>query len=212
MASYDTISSHLDTTFSALATALARCSGPKAHSQSGVTQAHVAILVGPSLGSAKAKVIMGIDGLEKKIWGMRSAATVSENNYENSKEEDEEEEGDGEDQKDVESSEEDEDCPEDSEDEGDHDNEESEDENIDEDEDQESVVDGEEADEEEAEDDDEQVSAPPPPYISYAEEQKFLQSADRLLSRELAAADAEGNGIASEMCTSISHFLYLIFG
>lgn len=69
-------------------------------------------------------------------------------------------------------------------------------------------------DEEQDEDEEDQedcsrVPSPLPPYLSRAEEQKFLQNADRLLSRTLAAADAESNGITSEMCmcTIISHSL-----
>ena len=34
-------------------------------------QAHVAILVGPSLGTAKSRVLLGIDGLETRVWGVR---------------------------------------------------------------------------------------------------------------------------------------------
>lgn len=171
LASFDTLSSHLDTTFSGLLTALARCSG---YSNSYLAQAHLAILVGPSIGSAKSKVILGIDGLEPSIWGMREdiSATVEQKDEDSDEEEGEDEESD-------EDSDANGEVPEDSEEEDDA----SEDENDDEDADEVPSL------------------SPSPLCISYVDQQKFLQNADRLLSRTLAAADADGNGIASEMCT-----------
>lgn len=208
MASYDTISSHLDTTFSALATALARCSVPGTHdNQSTLTQAHVAILVGPSMGSAKARVIMGIDGLEQKIWGVRNVAARSENTCESSDEDGEEQDGEeddeaGDDEAEAARREDDgQDFPDESEGEEDDEESQDDDEEKEEGDDEGSSEGGEESEEEDVADEDETDSAPPPPYVSYAEEQTFLRSADRLLSRVLASADAEGNGIASEMCT-----------
>ena len=60
----------MDTTFSALSTALSRCSTTHDYKESGVTtRAYLAILLGPSREYAKSKVILGIDGLEKRIWG-----------------------------------------------------------------------------------------------------------------------------------------------
>ncbi|THU76081.1 hypothetical protein K435DRAFT_974580 [Dendrothele bispora CBS 962.96] len=83
--SFDTISSHLDTTFTALSTALARTSTsttPKLDPKSNlngesvkktkrIARAYMAILLGPSIGTAKRKVIFGVDGLEVKVWGER---------------------------------------------------------------------------------------------------------------------------------------------
>ena len=138
-------------------------------------QAHLAILVGPSIGAAKAKVILGIDGLETRVWGRDRGSTISCDYADESDEEDANESSEDEDEDDQETREE----PPESEDE---------------EEDGEQDEDG---------DDEEDCSRlpSPPPYPSRAEEQKLLQSADRLLSRTLAAADANGNGIASEMCT-----------
>ncbi|KAJ6473217.1 hypothetical protein C8R45DRAFT_835365 [Mycena sanguinolenta] len=68
LASFDTLCSHLNTTFTALSTALALAtgSGPRP-----TRQAYVAILVGPSIGSAKTKVMFAVDGLATKVWGER---------------------------------------------------------------------------------------------------------------------------------------------
>jgi hypothetical protein len=64
----------------------------------------------------------------------------------------------------------------------------------------------EEESEDEDEDDREKIggvsSQPLSAQKSHASEQKFLQNAERLLSRTLAAADADGRGIISEMCKS----------
>jgi hypothetical protein len=215
LSSYDTISSHLDTTFSALSTALARCSGASARLSASpegkkVAQAHVAILVGPSLGTAKSKVILGIDGLETRIWGAREGSAAQGDGQVDKR--DEKEDGESEDEE-----EEEEDGEEEDEEEGEEeanslegsDDDAEEPEESDEEDDDEEEIEG-----EEESDDEESTSSPPLPQVSYAEEQKFLQNADRLLSRTLAAADAEGNGIASEMSMSIlpifASFLKLI--
>ena len=56
------------TTFSAVSTALARsCASP----QLNVTQAFLAIVVGPSITSSKIRVLLSIDGLEMRVWGSR---------------------------------------------------------------------------------------------------------------------------------------------
>ncbi|PPQ84611.1 hypothetical protein CVT25_015708 [Psilocybe cyanescens] len=192
LASYDTISSHLDTTFSALSTALSRCAGYDLK----LAQAHLAILVGPSLITAKSKLILGIDGLEPSIWGTRDEANIFQQNVQDSGEtededgEDEDEDGDDDDDNDDEESDGSEEMPQDSEDEesGEEDSEsESEEENV---------------NSKPANDD-----PPPTTYMSRAEEQRFLQNADRLLSRTLAAADAEGNGISSELSPTQTHIL-----
>ncbi|KAF9475820.1 hypothetical protein BDN70DRAFT_840292 [Pholiota conissans] len=207
LSSYDTISSHLDTTFSALSTALARCANAKTGnttSTNKVAQAHVAILVGPSLGAAKSKVILGIDGLEARVWGVRDDskvrgkenAALEDNSNESEDEEEEEEEEEEENHEESDEERGDDDL------EGSNGAEEPE-ESEDEDEEDEANED----EEEESADDNPTLSPPLPPYISYAEEQRFLQNAERLLSRTLAAADAEGNGIASEMTPTQTHIL-----
>ena len=163
----------MDTTFSALSTALSRCSNYNDSTK--ITRAYLAIFLGPSLGSAKSRVVLGIDGLEKRIWGNRendsSAQEVGGEEIED---------------QDVVEAEDDDSAEE---------PDESETDASEEDEEEESGV--------EVEDDSENFDngASPPPLTTYASEQKFLQNAERLLSRTLAAADADGRGIISEMCT-----------
>ena len=178
LANFDTISSHMDTTFSALSTALSRCSNYK---DSTISRAYLAIFLGPSLGSAKSRVVLGIDGLEKRIWGNHVNVSGTQ-----------EAGGDENEEQDVVSETEDDDSAE----------------GPDESESDES----EEVLEEESEDEDDcenigGVSSPPlAAQSSHASEQKFLQNAERLLSRTLAAADADGRGIISEMCTFRDQF------
>lgn len=140
--------------------------------------------MGPSLTTAKSRLILGIDGLEPSIWGAREDKKVPQDPVQDS--EDEEDEGDEDDN--VEENDESDDLPEDSEDE-----------------DSENAESGEEDSESESEEAEvgnkpTNEDPPPPPYMSRAEELRFLQNAERLLSRTLAAADAEGNGISSELC------------
>jgi hypothetical protein len=136
------------------------------------------------MGSAKSKVVLGIDGLEKRIWGNHVNITSTP-----------EAGGDENEEQDAVSGAEDDDSaelPYDS------DSDESEEEL-------------EEESEGEDEDDCENVgrasSPPPTAQISHASEQRFLQNAERLLSRTLAAADADGRGMISEMCTFLSSVL-----
>ncbi|TFK71598.1 hypothetical protein BDN72DRAFT_837496 [Pluteus cervinus] len=66
---------------------------------SGVKTARVylAILVGPSLTSARAKVIMGVDGFECKVWGERDDDTLTiDNDQDKSEGEDDDEESESE--------------------------------------------------------------------------------------------------------------------
>ena len=63
---FDVLSSHLHTTFSALSTALAR--NPTRRSTETV---YLALLLGPTIGAPKARVILVLEGLEVKIWGER---------------------------------------------------------------------------------------------------------------------------------------------
>jgi hypothetical protein len=173
LATFDTLSSHMDPTFSALSTALSRCSNYK---DSTITRAYLAIFLGPSLGSAKSKVVLGIDGLEKRIWGNHAIVSSTQ-----------EAGGDENEEEDVVSEMEDDDSAEDP--------------------DESESDESEEEPEEESEDEDDtenigEVSSPSlTAQSSHVSEQKFLQNAERLLSRTLAAADADGRGIISEMCT-----------
>ncbi|KAG9309757.1 hypothetical protein JVU11DRAFT_10131 [Chiua virens] len=206
--SFDTLASHLYTTFIALSSALALRGSPEKaeagsnaspssyHGKHGVARAFFAVALGPTVGSARARVMVGIDGLETKVWGLREddAATrdVSE--------------------------------------ESDHDSVESESDPEDEDE----QSDEEEGDDEGhgSETDD---NAPPPPSRSpspvpsdsdslvstpslevpstsskqQAEDPETVRAAERLLSRTLASACAEddGEGLASEMAPTQIHVL-----
>jgi hypothetical protein len=63
---FDELSSHLHTTFSALSTALAR--NPTCRSTETV---YLALVLGPTIGAPKARVILALEGLEVKIWGER---------------------------------------------------------------------------------------------------------------------------------------------
>ncbi|CAL1716194.1 unnamed protein product [Somion occarium] len=76
----DTLSSHLNTTFIALSTAFAhRGTESNVSSHTKIvpeytrppTQAHIAIVLGPSVGAAKARIMFIVDGLEVKIWDAR---------------------------------------------------------------------------------------------------------------------------------------------
>ncbi|KAF9224629.1 hypothetical protein BS17DRAFT_766608 [Gyrodon lividus] len=82
--SFDTLTSHLYTTFIALSTALALrgtsensklATDPDAdktvNPRHGVSRAFFAVVLGPTVGAAKSRVIVGIDGLETKVWGLR---------------------------------------------------------------------------------------------------------------------------------------------
>src|SRR6267142_2512206 len=63
---FDELSSHLHTTFSALSTALAR--NPTHRSTDTV---YFALVLGPTIGAPKARVVLALEGLEVKIWGLR---------------------------------------------------------------------------------------------------------------------------------------------
>ncbi|KIK77877.1 hypothetical protein PAXRUDRAFT_834820 [Paxillus rubicundulus Ve08.2h10] len=78
--SFDTLTSHLYTTFIALSTALALRGTPEkskfatskdVNPKQGVSRAFFAVVLGPTVGAAKSRVMVGIDGLETKIWGLR---------------------------------------------------------------------------------------------------------------------------------------------
>ena len=90
MESFDLLSSHFDSSFSALSTAFAR-HGMKAPSPlselrkpKSSRRGYLALLVGSSVGTAKAKVILGLDGLESKVWGLRDDEAEEEESEEES--------------------------------------------------------------------------------------------------------------------------------
>ena len=64
---FDELSSHLHTTFSALSTALAR--NPVVHRSTDTV--YLALVLGPTIGAPKARVVLALEGLEVKVWGLR---------------------------------------------------------------------------------------------------------------------------------------------
>ena len=218
LSSFDALSSHLTSTFSALSTALARASyrnGYSTDTQETVEgtgakktgRAYLAILVGASISSAKSKVVVGINGLEVKIWGTRDDVVPAAKKivHDNNSEEAEEKEGEKSDDKEEE-------------DESD-DGEDSDDDDDDENDGEESNSDDDNASEPPTDSDTESQSSnrsesPPPPSLhpappTHAEDgqERALHVADRLLARTLAAFDGSGHSMASEMrmCT-INYF------
>lgn len=190
------------TTFTALSTALARCASRRDKSKSDTKQSSgltkrlkdrervfLALLVGPSIGSARAKVMFGVDGLETKVWGVRDdvKARTDVDEYDS---EGVDKEGEGEA---VEKQEEEND----SEGEEDESEEDSDRSDSEVDSDQEDSNDGSLPP---------QSRSPTPepessltPYTTHAEQQHVLHLAERLLARTLATADAEGNSMAAEI-------------
>ncbi|KAJ7174464.1 hypothetical protein C8R46DRAFT_891893 [Mycena filopes] len=71
LSAFDTLSSHLNTTFPALATAFALVAGAEP-SPRPTRRAYLAILVGPSIGSAKTRVMLALDGVVPRVWGERN--------------------------------------------------------------------------------------------------------------------------------------------
>ena len=124
-------------------------------------------------------MILTVDGLDARIWGQREESGKPE-------------EEDGEIDEEVDDDDEEDD---DDDDHADSDDQEEPEDSDDDDEDA-SESDG-DSDSNEVED----TAPPSPPYISHAEEQRFLNSADRLLSWTLAGADAESYGLSAELCT-----------
>ncbi|KAG7441606.1 uncharacterized protein BT62DRAFT_936919 [Guyanagaster necrorhizus] len=174
--SFDTLLSHLGTTFTALSTAFARSLPQEERSKTMHTnRAYMAILMGPSIGSAKSKVMLAVDGLEAKVWGQRDDIRLADESG-NSESDDDRSDDEGGD------------------DEGPSD---SDDSDVDDEDETESDNDG---------DDDDGTSSPPLP-SAFAEEQRILRTADRLLSRALVSADCDGNGLASEISPTQTHIL-----
>jgi len=217
---FDELSSHLHTTFSALSTALAR--NPTHRSTDTV---YFALVLGPTIGAPKARVVLALEGLEVKIWGLREdidGALLSPSGSTS--------EGDGDDD-------DDEGCSSDGNEAGEdpsHGDTDTEDDNADADGDGGDAVESPPASEPPSSRSPspslEEPSRPPSPaaarrplrpslspksspssscasrpYLApkptrtYAEEQQTLRTAERLLSRTLANAYAEGSGMAAEL-------------
>lgn len=101
LSSFDTLASHLYTTFVALSTSLAlrraRVHVDEKSGRTDVGTVFLAIVLGPTIGTAKSRVIMGMDGFDIKVWGVRDDATrssMSTNTVECSQNDDPSEESD----------------------------------------------------------------------------------------------------------------------
>ncbi|KAJ3789989.1 hypothetical protein GGU10DRAFT_341908 [Lentinula aff. detonsa] len=204
--SFDTLSSHLDTTFTALSTAFARCS-QTAQSTSDADNserkfsnpAYMAILVGPSIGTAKSKIIFAVDSLETKIWGLRNDLPPKVDVQEEESSESSPEDGEGLEETHADS---------DSDDENSH--------SGPEDSDSESETDSCSTSSHtdspipppRSQHTDPSTSSPSASYLQdHAREQQKIRVADQLLSRTLAIADAEGRGMACELAPTQTHIL-----
>ncbi|KAL0569015.1 hypothetical protein V5O48_012950 [Marasmius crinis-equi] len=232
----DILSSHLDTTFTALSSAYARCNNGT-HGPRPSRPTHLAILIGPSISTARAKVIFGVDGLEEKVWGLRDDFRLGhENDPEDEDESEEEAESEGEEESDDDDgSEED-----DSEEEGDDNDEDA---SVDGEDPPNSDTDGDDDDDDDDGKDEQEYAdanpqplsiksqSPPPmqnsptqsklqsqrPHAStrpqqvqpqsYAELQAILHKADRLFSNTLARAEGEGHGMSAELAPTQTHIL-----
>ncbi|KAI1792551.1 hypothetical protein LXA43DRAFT_887385 [Ganoderma leucocontextum] len=90
LATFDTLSSHLQTTFVALSTAYAKCKSAKARPETATSDenghadgqpssvagpsrrtAHLMFVLGQSANTARARIVLTIDGLDIKVWGTR---------------------------------------------------------------------------------------------------------------------------------------------
>ncbi|TCD66202.1 hypothetical protein EIP91_001649 [Steccherinum ochraceum] len=189
----DTLSSHLHTTFRALSTALAVARMKDDTLAVGLlpsVQAHMAVVLGTSIGAPKARVMLAISGLEVKHAGVASVSAPrgpQEENEKNGTYAAGEVDGESGSESEEEDSA------------GESDSEEY-------------------SDEEEDVSSDEEPEAPPRtestrsgsplPSATFLEEQQALRTADRLLSRTLANACAEQDGgLSSELAPTQTRIL-----
>lgn len=127
--------------------------------------------MGPGVRTAKVRVLLGIDGLEKRIWGSRDNSRVDTLSHNKLSDSTDDADIEGDESEGTDGAEE----PENSEEETD---------------DEDGV--GRTSDKSDSE-------TSWHAHVSRADEQKFLQKAERLLSRVLANADANGKGMSCEM-------------
>ncbi|KAI9466661.1 hypothetical protein BJY52DRAFT_1111488 [Lactarius psammicola] len=172
---FDELSSHLHTTFSALSTALAQ---NQTHGKTDTV--YVALMLGPTIGAPKARVVLVLEGLEVKIWGQQEDVEVARLSSAGPHKE-----GDS-------------DCSSDGDSEGDAEA------SGDSDEDAGSDI----ADADTAKERASQPYLAPKPARTHAEEQQSLRAAERLLARTLVNANAEGGGgMAVELAPTQTHVL-----
>ncbi|KAG8218089.1 hypothetical protein J3R82DRAFT_3600 [Butyriboletus roseoflavus] len=209
--SFDTLASHLYTTFIALSTALALRGSPEKvqtgtepalchHRKHGVARAFFAVALGPTVGTAKSRVIVGIDGLETRVWGFRE----DDNSEKAIRTPGVSEEGDnnaGESASDTDDEEEQ------SEDEESGGSGEEEGEDVSGSDDDASPPLSRSPSPTLSSDSDSPPSTSPPNPLLRAEDPETVRAAERLLSRTLASACAEddGQGLASEMGTPMPY-------
>ncbi|KAI9512756.1 hypothetical protein F5148DRAFT_973137 [Russula earlei] len=178
---FDALSSHLHTTFTALSTALAR---NPAHR--GADTVFLALVLGPTIGAPKARVVLALEGLEVKVWGRREdveEARPSSDGLRNDEEEEEHGDEDGGDDDD-----EDEDGRDDSDDGRDE-------------------AEGSPSWPPSSSSSSSHPYLAPTPAHTYAEEQQALRAAERLLARTLVNVHAEGGGMAAELGPTQTHVL-----
>ncbi|KAF6743553.1 hypothetical protein DFP72DRAFT_1177898 [Ephemerocybe angulata] len=111
LASFDTLTSHLTTTFATLSGALYRSYSEEKRARLGLTsqsdggggggrgrggrhldRAYLAVVLGPSLGTAKSRTFMAVDGFEAREWGMREGDDENKGGREEEEEEESDEE------------------------------------------------------------------------------------------------------------------------
>jgi len=221
---FDELSSHLHTTFSALSTALAQ--NPTHRSTETV---YLALVLGPTIGAPKARVVLALEGLEVKVWGQREGIDGAELSTASSSEGDDDDDDDDDD--DYEDGDDDR-----SSDNGSEAGDDSTRGDINTKGEDDAESDGREAEESPpaseppfsrsqtpSPEEPSQPLSPPPagsikrplrpslsppksspslgpkPTRTYAEEQQTLRAAERLLARTLANAYAEGGGVAAEL-------------
>lgn len=217
---FDELSSHLHTTFSALSTALAQ--NPTHRCTETV---YLALVLGPTIGAPKARVVLALEGLEVKLWGQREGIDGAELSTDSSSERDNDDYDEHEDGDEDRSS-----------DDGSEAGDASTRGDINTKGEDDAESDGREGEESPpaseppfsrspspSPEEPLQPSSPPPagsikrplrpslsppksspslgpkPTRTYAEEQQTLRAAERLLARTLANAYAEGGGIAAEL-------------
>lgn len=194
--SFDTLASHFNTTFTALSTAFALRSET---SREDAGRAYLAVVLGPTPGSARSRVMVGVDALEARVWGERDNQSGIPSEYGRGRRgaDDDDERNDSGDESSSDSA-----HDANSDESGDSDDCDNSD-----DEETESGMESAESS---------RAASPPPsrtpspsssplrppqPSQSYAQELEALRTAERLLSRTLASACGEndGQGMASEM-------------
>ncbi|KAG6910182.1 hypothetical protein DXG01_012631 [Tephrocybe rancida] len=197
LSSFDTLTSHLNTTFTALSSAFARMRTiSKGHADTADMQldharTYMGVFVGSSTASAKAKVIFALDGLEIKAIGTRDDVAENEEELEDNDDDDDSQDGTDEDKEGRQGDQE-------------EDGEDEEEEQEEQEEEEETNEEGEDSSSLPPES---PSPSPEPSYPSHAEQQQALQAVERLLARTLAASDAEGNGMSADLAPTQTHIL-----